>query len=200
MRHLRVVATVALIVAVAMVAVPAPVGSRSPSSFEPPNPDLFSDVEIATAVLGTPTTITPPDPGASSDGTLDQGSTLFEPSERLEPPQARVQAALPQAKAVAESRNPWHFDGDISWYGPGFYGKRTACGYAMTQSLVGVANRTLPCGTLIQFRSNGRTVIAPVVDRGPYVDGRRWDMTAGLCAALDHCYTGSIQWRYAPGT
>ncbi|MGZ3585767.1 MAG: septal ring lytic transglycosylase RlpA family protein [Candidatus Limnocylindrales bacterium] len=83
----------------------------------------------------------------------------------------------------------------VSWYGPGFYGKRTACGVAMTQDLVGVAHRTLPCGTIVQFRSNGRTVAAPVVDRGPYVAGRIWDLTAGLCALLQHCYTGPIAWK-----
>jgi len=84
---------------------------------------------------------------------------------------------------------------EVSWYGPGFYGKRTACGQALTPDLVGVAHRSLPCGTAVQFRWNGRIVTAPVVDRGPYVPGRIWDLTPGLCALLDHCYTGPITWR-----
>lgn len=89
----------------------------------------------------------------------------------------------------------------MSWYGPGFYGNRTACGQAMTRGLIGVAHRTLPCGSRITFRNpaNGRTVTAPVVDRGPYVSGRHWDLTAGLCRQLDHCYTGSLLWRVATG-
>ena len=45
--------------------------------------------------------------------------------------------------------------------------------------------------------ANGRTVTAPVVDRGPYVAGRQWDFTGGLCIALGHCYTGPILWRRA---
>jgi rare lipoprotein A len=104
----------------------------------------------------------------------------------------------PEATAGATDLNPWRRDGNISWYGPGFYGRRTACGLAMTKTLVGVAHRTLPCGTKVVFRNpaNGRTVVAHVVDRGPYVSGRQWDMTAGLCSALGHCYTGSILWRY----
>jgi rare lipoprotein A len=63
---------------------------------------------------------------------------------------------------------------------------------------MGVAHRTLPCGTLITFRNptNGRTFTVPVVDRGPYVSGRQWDLTGGLCIALDHCWTGSIEWKY----
>lgn len=36
----------------------------------------------------------------------------------------------------------------------------------------------------------------PVIDRGPYVTGRQWDMSKGLCAYLGHCHTGSIEWRF----
>ena len=103
----------------------------------------------------------------------------------------------PQPGSIRIKRAIWQHDPEISWYGPGFYGKRTACGQAMTTSLIGVAHRTLPCGTVVIFRWNGRIVRAPVVDRGPYVSGRIWDMTAGLCAALRHCFTGPIDWRLA---
>jgi hypothetical protein len=89
----------------------------------------------------------------------------------------------------------WRVDPNISWYGPGFYGRRTACGLALTSGLIGVAHRTLPCGTLVTFRHRGRVITAPVVDRGPYVPGRQWDMTGGLCQALAHCFTGSIEYR-----
>jgi rare lipoprotein A len=69
----------------------------------------------------------------------------------------------------------------------------------MTESLVGVAHRTLPCGTKVVFRNpgTGRTVTARVVDRGPYVSGRQWDLTGGLCLKLGHCYTGSVYWKLA---
>ena len=89
----------------------------------------------------------------------------------------------------------WHHDPEVSFFGPGLYGRRTACGLALTTRLVGVAHRSLPCGTLIEFRWRGVTGIAPVVDRGPYVAGRTWDLTGGLCVALDHCWTGPIDWR-----
>ena len=66
-----------------------------------------------------------------------------------------------------------------------------------TEEIVGVAHRTLPCGTKVTFRNpaNGRVVTAPVIDRGPYVSGRYWDLSGGLCLALGHCYTGSIYWK-----
>mgnify|MGYP001557908336 CR=1 FL=1 len=71
----------------------------------------------------------------------------------------------------------------------------------LTTSLLGVAHRSLPCGTLITFRNpaNGRTLTVPVVDRGPYVYGRQWDLTGGACLALGHCYTGAFGWKYAAG-
>ena len=69
----------------------------------------------------------------------------------------------------------------------------------MTRALVGVAHRTLPCGTLVTFRYKGRVVTVPVVDRGPYVAGRTWDLTRGACVLLDHCFTGSIDWKFASG-
>jgi len=198
-RRPKVVAIAALIAAFATVAVPGPVGSRAPSPLQTPAADLFATLEIVSAVRGPVTTPSPLDPGARSDGNLVEGSTLFEPDLSAEPPQARPSPAQPEAPAGSVAKNAWRLDGNVSWYGPGFYGKRTACGNAMTESLVGVAHRTLPCGTRITFKNpaNGRIVTAPVVDRGPYVSGRQWDLTGGLCLKLGHCYTGSLYWKYA---
>lgn len=64
-----------------------------------------------------------------------------------------------------------------SWFGPGFWGNRTACGQTMTSELVGVAHRTLPCGTAVTLRYGGTTLTVPVVDRGPYVYSREFDLT-----------------------
>ena len=200
MRRPTVVAIAALIAAFATVAVPGPVGSRAPSPLQTPSVDLFASVEIA-AVRGPAMTTPPLDPGARSDGNLDEGSTLFEPVLSTEPPQARSSAAQREPRVGAIKKNTWRTDRNVSWYGPGFYGKRTACGQAMTTTLVGVAHKTLPCGTKITFKNpaNGRVVTAPVVDRGPYVSGRQWDLTGGLCLKLAHCYTGSLSWKYASG-
>lgn len=63
---------------------------------------------------------------------------------------------------------------DASWYGGG---GSLACGGELTSSTLGVANKTLPCGTLVTLRYGGRTVRVPVVDRGPYVEGREFDLT-----------------------
>jgi peptidoglycan lytic transglycosylase len=64
-----------------------------------------------------------------------------------------------------------------SYYGPGLYGNGVACGGTLTPSTLGVANRTLPCGTMVRLRYHGRSVTVPVIDRGPYVAGRDYDLT-----------------------
>lgn len=191
----------ALIALFALVAVPDPAGSRVPNPGTQVDPNLFERVEVAALVRGTVMVIPPPDPRARSAGNLDQGSILFEPAQRIEPLQAPVRGAQAQPVAGFISKNPWRWDGDVSWFGPAFYGHRTACGYAMSKSLLGVAHRSLPCGTLITFRNpvNGRSLTLPVVDRGPYIYGRQWDLTGGACLALSHCYTGAFEWKYATG-
>ena len=68
-----------------------------------------------------------------------------------------------------------------SWYGPG---GRTACGETLTASMLGVANRTLPCGTLVTLRYRNRTIRVPVIDRGPFVAGRDYDLTWATKLAL----------------
>ncbi len=79
-----------------------------------------------------------------------------------------------------------------TYFGPGLYGQQTACGETMTPSLIGVANRTLPCGTKVEVDFDGRTLVVPVVDRGPYANGADWDLTAGTATALGMTETETI--------
>jgi rare lipoprotein A (peptidoglycan hydrolase) len=74
--------------------------------------------------------------------------------------------------------------GIATWFGPGLYGRQTACGQTLTPALVGVANRTLPCGTLVNVTYAGHSLTVPVLDRGPYGHGASWDLTAGAADAL----------------
>jgi rare lipoprotein A len=68
-----------------------------------------------------------------------------------------------------------------SWYGPG---GTTACGEALGATTMGVANKTLPCGTMVTLRCGQRSVRVPVIDRGPYVAGRDYDLTYATRLAL----------------
>lgn len=79
-----------------------------------------------------------------------------------------------------------------SYYGPGLYGNPLACGGTLTTSTIGVANKSLPCGTRLTVRYGNREVRTEVVDRGPYVAGREFDLTAALKDKLDFGTTGSV--------
>jgi rare lipoprotein A len=81
---------------------------------------------------------------------------------------------------------------EASFFGPGLYGSGTACGPTLTPSLLGVANKTLPCGTKVTLRYGGRSVRVPVVDRGPYVGNREYDLTYATKQAIGFGSTGRV--------
>jgi peptidoglycan lytic transglycosylase len=80
-----------------------------------------------------------------------------------------------------------------SWYGPGLYGNHLACGGRLSDSVRGVAHKTLPCGTELTLRKGDRIVRARVVDRGPFVAGREFDLTPATRRALDFGSTGIVE-------
>jgi rare lipoprotein A (peptidoglycan hydrolase) len=96
-------------------------------------------------------------------------------------------AAAPPTRAVTVYRPAL-----ATWYGPGLYGRRTACGQRLTRSLLGVAHRRLPCGTLVEVFRGGRAITVPVVDRGPFRRGTTWDLTAAAARALGMTQTDTV--------
>jgi rare lipoprotein A len=78
---------------------------------------------------------------------------------------------------------------EASWYGGG---GSLACGGTLDSGTLGVANKTLPCGTMLTLRLHGRSVRVPVIDRGPYVAGREFDLTEATKARLGFGGTGEV--------
>jgi rare lipoprotein A (peptidoglycan hydrolase) len=77
-------------------------------------------------------------------------------------------------------------------YGDGFWGHKTACGQTLKRSTIGVANRTLKCGTQVALYYHGRTMIVPVIDRGPYANHADWDLTVATDNAMGIDGTATI--------
>ena len=75
---------------------------------------------------------------------------------------------------------------------PGLYGRRTGCGGTLDAGQLGVAHKTLPCGTMVTFKRGNRSVRVPVIDRGPYVGGREYDLTAATAQRLGFEGHGAI--------
>ena len=113
---------------------------------------------------------------------------------RAAPAASACACASPATRSTAPSHrrlgrlNVYRLAG-ASWYGGG---GGLACGGSLTSSTLGVANKTLPCGTLVTLRYDGRSVRVPVVDRGPYVAGREFDLTEATKQALGFGDTGEV--------
>jgi rare lipoprotein A (peptidoglycan hydrolase) len=112
--------------------------------------------------------------------------------------QVRLRAALQSRRsATVTSASPEVVvqvfrAGMATWYGPGLYGNKTACGQELTPDLVGVAHRTLPCGTMVRIAYGDTSVVVPVIDRGPYADGISWDLTAATAKMLGMTSTSRV--------
>lgn len=84
------------------------------------------------------------------------------------------------------------YDPDLStWYGPGLYGNRTACGRTLRSDTLGVAHKTLPCGTSVALLYGGRTIRVRVIDRGPY-SGAEWDLTEATARRIGFSGSGYV--------
>jgi rare lipoprotein A len=76
--------------------------------------------------------------------------------------------------------------GEASWYGPGFYGNRTANGEVFRPGTYTAAHRSLPFGTRVRVTNlnNGRSTVVRINDRGPFVGGRIIDLAHGAASDL----------------
>jgi hypothetical protein len=163
-------------------------GSFATAAVEPPGqaPERVRDVARA-EVLGvqaTPVATLEPPPVATPEPT---------PEPTPAPTPAPVVATLPTL--------PDPPTGGIviaSWYGPGFYGNRTACGQVYTPEIIGVAHRTLRCGTMLVIEYRGRTMTVPVIDRGPYIAGRTLDLSNATRLAMACPDLCTLSMRIAP--
>jgi rare lipoprotein A len=118
-----------------------------------------------------------------------------------------AQAVTGGASVPVESSEAESGQGDLAfsalrwagatWYGPGLYGRHTACGETLRPNTIGVAHRKLPCGTAVKFIYHGNSIVAPVIDRGPYSKGNSWDLTSRAAEVLGFSSAGQVQIHYA---
>jgi rare lipoprotein A len=95
-----------------------------------------------------------------------------------------IRAVPPQATSVPVVMVTVYRSSLATWFGPTLWGNHTACGDLLTRKTLGVANRTLPCGERVAIYFNGKTIVVPVIDRGPYANGADWDLTRATAKAI----------------
>ncbi len=115
---------------------------------------------------------------ASTTGTSNGGTSVSEPAQSSSSDERARTAEYHRVKAT--------------WYGPGLYGNRLACGGKLRHSTIGVAHKSLPCGTDVALRYKGRTIVVPVIDRGPYSRGVSYDLTEATARKLGMTQTSRV--------
>lgn len=105
-----------------------------------------------------------------------------------------LEADTSYAMAIAA---PQTIAGRVSWYGPGFHGRRTANGERFNKHEMTAAHKTLPFGTLVRVvnEKNGHSVLVRINDRGPYCGGRVLDLSEGAAGqiGIKGSGTGSVK-------
>lgn len=113
---------------------------------------------------------------------------------------ARVTGATTRAAAPAAGDTAGTVQIEVTgkvkatFYGPGLYGQKTACGQTLTPSTVGVAHRTLPCGTKVEIRRGGKSVVLPVIDRGPFANDATFDITKAAASDIGVDGVNAVTW------
>ena len=105
---------------------------------------------------------------------------------------ADVALASPSAEEFQSEQTRVH--GAASWYGPGFYGRRTASGDVFHPDTLTAAHRTLPFGTRVRVTNleNGKTVVVRINDRGPFRRHRVIDLAHGAATVLQMKQAGEV--------
>src|SRR4051794_2849700 len=121
-------------------------------------------------------------PAAASTGTTNGGASATPPAEKQD-----------QGATDPRARSATYKPVKATWYGPGLYGNHLACGGRLRHTTIGVAHKTLACGTKVALRYRGRTIVVPVIDRGPYSRGVTYDLTQATAQKLGMTQTSRLR-------
>ncbi len=108
-------------------------------------------------------------------------------------PPARPAASAPDASVGTR----YVEEGNASWYGLPFNGRRSSNGEVYDMNRMTAAHRTLPFDTMVRVTnlSNGRSAVVRITDRGPFVDNRILDLSLAGARELDMVSTGVARVR-----
>lgn len=138
--------------------------------------------------------LVPAKPSAASTDSETPKATLQPEKDQQSP---NLPSSPPQAKREAAPQVVRVVTGEASWYGPGFYGNRTANGEVYRPGTMTAAHRSLPFGTKVRVTNlwNGRSAVIRINDRGPFVDHRIIDLGHGAANTLGLTSSGIAKVR-----
>ena len=88
-------------------------------------------------------------------------------------------------------------EGNASWYGVPFHGRRASNGEIYDMNKLTAAHRTLPFDTVVRVTnlSNGKSTVVRITDRGPFVDNRIIDLSMAAAREIDSIGPGVVPVR-----
>ena len=88
-------------------------------------------------------------------------------------------------------------EGNASWYGVPFHGRRASNGEVYDMHKFTAAHRTLPFDTVVRVTnlSNGKSTVVRITDRGPFVDNRIIDLSMAAAREIDSIGAGVVPVR-----
>ena len=120
------------------------------------------------------------------------------------PIQTENPVVIQKVRLVPAPVQAWFIErGTASWYGDPFHGRRTASGEIYDKNAWVMATRHLPLGAYAKVRYNGRECVVRVIDRGPYIPGRMYDVSEAVARFLGFLEQGLAEvevavFRYPP--
>jgi rare lipoprotein A len=88
-------------------------------------------------------------------------------------------------------------EGNASWYGPPFHGRRASNGEIYDMNKLTAAHRTMAFNTIVRVTNltNGKSVVVRITDRGPFVENRIIDLSRSAAEAIESIGPGVVPVR-----
>ena len=115
------------------------------------------------------------------------------------PPQPKPSAASPKRSRPADATGSAIYteEGNASWYGAPFHGRKASNGEIYDMNKLTAAHRTLPFDSIVRVTNlnNGKTTTVRITDRGPFVDNRIIDLSRAAAQEIESIGAGVVPVR-----
>jgi rare lipoprotein A len=131
----------------------------------------------------------PSQPAPASPETIESSKRATEVGPAPSPRRAKP-SSIPVPEGYVE-------EGNASWYGEPFNGRRASNGEIYDMDKLTAAHRTLPFGTMVSVTNlnNGKSTTVRITDRGPFVENRIIDLSRAAAREIESVGPGVVPVR-----
>ena len=109
----------------------------------------------------------------------------------------KTASTLPRNGVPERNASGYSEEGNASWYGPPFHGRRSSNGEVYDMNKLTAAHRTMAFNTMVRVTnlSNGKTVVVRITDRGPFIENRIIDLSKAAAQEIESIGPGVVPVR-----